>query len=106
MESNYREKAISFVKKHKRGIKIFLFVFLGGGMTFRGLMQIPQINAAKAEIARLETQIEYEEERQKEVEDLKTQVDSDEYIEKIASERLGLIKSNSKIFIDVSDEQQ
>ena len=30
----------------------------------------------------------------------------DEYIEKMASEKLGLIKSNAKVFVDVSGEQQ
>lgn len=67
-------------------------------------MQLPRINAGKQEIARLEKQIEYEKQRQLEVEVLADRSNTDEYIEKIASERLGLIKSNSKIFIDVSGE--
>ncbi|MDY3971958.1 MAG: septum formation initiator family protein [Clostridia bacterium] len=106
MLNEYKNKIIDFVMEHKKGIKIFIFVLLVGGMTFKGLMQIPQIKASKAEIARLTDQIEYEKERQKEVEALKDKVNSDEYIEKIASEKLGLIKNNSKVFVDVSGEQQ
>lgn len=106
MIDEYKNKIIDFVQNHKKGIKIAIFIFLVGGMTFRGLMQIPQIIAGKAEIARLTSQIEYEKERQQEVEELKSKVNTDEYIEKIASEKLGLIKSNAKIFVDVSGEQQ
>ena len=58
-------------------------------MIFKGLMQIPQINANKAEVAKLTNQIEYEQERQKEIEELKGKVNTDEYIEKMASEKLG-----------------
>ena len=43
---------------------------------------------------------------QKEIEELKGKVNTDEYIEKMASEKLGLIKSNAKVFVDVSGEQQ
>ncbi len=103
--NKYKDKAISFVKEHKKGIKIFLLIFLIGGMTFRGLMQIPQISAGKAKATELAEQIEYEKERQKEVELLKDKVDTDEYIEKIASEKLGLVKNNAKIFVDVSSGQ-
>ncbi|MGN0106227.1 MAG: septum formation initiator family protein [Hominilimicola sp.] len=106
MLNEYRNKIIDFVVEHKKQIKIWIFVLLVGGMTFKGLMQIPQIKSSKAEIARLTDQIEYEKERQKEVAELKGKVNSDEYIEKIASEKLGLIKSNSKVFVDVSGEQQ
>ena len=58
------------------------------------------------EVAKLTNQIEYEQERQKEIEELKGKVNTDEYIEKMASEKLGLIKSNAKVFVDVSGEQQ
>lgn len=104
MINEYKERIVNFAAEHEKSIKIWIFVLLVGGMVFRGVMQIPQINAGKAEIARLNAQIEYEKERQKEVKELGTKVDSDEYIEKIASEKLGLIKSNAKVFVDVSGE--
>ena len=99
MLSEYKNRVTDFILGHKKQIKILIMVLLVGGMTFKGLMQIPQI-------ARLNTQIEYEQDRQKEVEELKSKVNTDEYIEKIAGEKLGLVKSNAKIFIDVSGEQQ
>ena len=103
MMNEYKNLIINFVKEHQKGLKIALLVFLVGGMIFKGLMQIPQI---KAEVAKLTNQIEYEQERQKEIEELKGKVNTDEYIEKMASEKLGLIKSNAKVFVDVSGEQQ
>ncbi len=106
MLSEYKNKIVDFVIKHNKKIKIAVLILLVGGMAFKGLMQIPQIRASKVEIAQLNERIEYEKERQKEVEILKTKVNTDEYIEKIASEKLGLVKSNAKIFIDVSGEQQ
>ena len=104
MMNEYKNLIINFVKEHQKGLKIALLVFLVGGMIFKGLMQIPQINASKAEVAKLTNQIEQE--RQKEIEELKGKVNPDEYIEKMASEKLGLIKSNAKVFVDVSGEQQ
>ena len=105
MMNEYKNLIINFVKEHQKGLKIALLVFLVGGMIFKGLMQIPQINASKAEVAKLTNQIEYEQERQ--MDSLEKQSTAiDEYIEKMASEKLGLIKSNAKVFVDVSGEQQ
>lgn len=100
-----RDRLIDFVYIHKNAIMVWAVVLVSGFMVFKGFMQFPQINANKAEIARLTEQIKYEETRQKETSELMTQVNSDEYIEKIAAEKLGLVKSNAKIFIDVSQEQ-
>lgn len=104
--SEYKDRMTEFIAEHRKGIKLALFFTLVFAMLFRGVMQIPQIAAGKAEIARLNTQIEYEKERQNEISELKGKVNTDEYIEKIASEKLGLVKSNAKIFVDVSGEQQ
>ena len=52
MMNEYKNLIINFVKEHQKGLKIALLVFLVGGMIFKGLMQIPQINASKAEVAK------------------------------------------------------
>lgn len=41
----------------------------------------------KQEVAKLTNQIEYEQERQKEIEELKGKVNTDEYIEKMAERK-------------------
>lgn len=104
--TNLKNRLLEFAAAHKKGLIIWAVVLTSGFMIFKGMMQLPQINANKREIASLEKQIEYEKTRQKETESLMTQIDSEEYIERVANEKLGLVKSNSKIFIDVSQEQQ
>lgn len=100
-----RDNVLRFAGEHRKTIVLWAVILASGFMVFRGVMQMPQINANRARISELKEQIEYEKTRQKETDELMTQVDSDEYIEKVASEELGLVKSNSKIFIDVSQEQ-
>ena len=94
----------AFLSRHKRAVLIWAVIIATGGMVFKGLMQRPQIREYRAEIASLEKKIVEEQERQAEIDDLKTKVNTDEYIERIASEKLGLVKSNAKIFIDISGE--
>lgn len=93
-----------FFNRHKRAVLFWAVVICSGSMIFKGLMQIPQINRYKTQTAAIEKKIEEEHNRQAEIDDLKTKVNTDEYIERIASEKLGLVKSNAKIFLDVSDE--
>ena len=100
-----KEKAVSFYKKNKHAVMFWTVAAIAGTMIFRGVMQLPQIHKNKQTIASLEEKIEYEGTRQKEIDELKDKVDTDEYIEKIAFEKLGLVKSNAKIFIDVSEGQ-
>ncbi len=104
MLNDGKDRIVDFVRVHRKKIQIWVLVLLTGTMLLRGVMQIPRIYAAKAEIARLNEQIEYEKERQKEVGELSERVNSDEYIEKIAGEKLGLVKNNAKIFVDISGE--
>lgn len=105
MLGKIKNQVIRYVTVHKKGLAIAVFAALVGTMLLRGVMQYPRLSEQKNEIANLNAQIEYEAERQKEVKDLSTKVDSDEYIRKIATEKLGLIPNNAKIFIDVSGEQ-
>lgn len=99
-----RKALVNFFERHKRAVLLWVVVLSSCGMVFKGLMQQPQINKYEMEIAELEQKIVDEKDRQAEIEDLKTKVNTDEYIERIASEKLGLVKSNAKIFIDISDE--
>ena len=93
---------MSFLMKHKNKLLLWGFVLAVFSMLFKGVMQMPQIYANKQRIASLNEQIKYEKTRQLEIDELSGKVNTDEYIEKIASEKLGLVKNNSKIFVDVS----
>ncbi len=97
--------AARFAAEHKKAIIAWSVIIVCALMIFKGMMQIPQIKENRLEIASVNEQIEYEKTRQRETDALMTQVGSDEYIARVAEEKLGLVKSNSKIFIDVSQEQ-
>lgn len=64
----------------------------------------PQITNNYDKISELKSQIEYEKQRAEEVDALKENVDSDEYIEKIAREKLGMIRKDEIVFVDVTGE--
>ncbi len=94
----------AFYVRHKKAVTVWVFILAVLFLLFRGFIQNPQIDKNREEIARLEAQIEYEKARMEEVEALKTKVNSDEYIEKMAREKLGMIKENEKVFIDISQQ--
>ena len=88
-------------KKRSRLIAVILGIF-ACTMLVKGASLQPEITKNKDKIAELEENIEYAEQRAKEVDHLKENVGSDEYIEKTASEKLGMIKKDEIVFIDVT----
>lgn len=96
---------IRFYSEHKKGVVIAGVAIVSCWFVLNGLMQIPNINKNREETAKLEVKLEEEKERQSEIDDLSAKVNTDEYIARIASEKLGLVKSNATIFYDISDEK-
>ena len=93
-----------FIITHKKGLKTLCFVLVCAIMITNGLAQIPEYVQNKQEIADLEDAVLYEEERIEEVERLNDIIGTDEYIEKIARDKLGMVKEGEKLFIDVSKD--
>ena len=54
---------------------------------------------------KLTKRAEDEKARRAEIDDLREKVNTDEYIERIAKEKLGLVKSNANIFKDISENE-
>ena len=100
-----KDKIVKFLLEQKRKIIITTVAVIAGGMVIKGLMQLPTIDENRTQLAEVEANIENEKNRQAEIDNLTQKVNSDEYIEKIASEKLGLVKSNAIIFYDISDEE-
>jgi cell division protein FtsL len=85
--------------RSKSIVMILLAVYLAYSLT----AQYITIRNARAQEARIQAQIE---EIKKENEKLKDEIErmqSDEYIERIARERLGLIKPGEYMFVDVNN---
>lgn len=98
---NKKTKTKTKKKRHILGWSVFIVVCI---MFVNTAMQQPKILKNKKEIASLNEQIEYEDKKSQEIDALKAKVNTDEYIEKVAREKLGLIKENEKIFIDVASQ--
>lgn len=60
-----------------------------------------RIEGYDAQTAALEKQIQEEQERTEEIEELKEYMQTDEYAEEVARDRLGLVKENEIVFEEV-----
>lgn len=74
-------------------------------MIVKGIMLQPVIAANNQTAERLTDNIEYENRRIEEIDEVMQKADTDEYIEKIAREKLGMIKTDEIVFIDMSGEE-
>ena len=95
-------------KKTKKPIrsKSIVMILLAAYLAYSLTAQYITIRNARAQEARIQAQIE---EIKKENEKLKDEIErmrSDEYIERIARERLGLIKFGEVMFVDVNHGDQ
>lgn len=70
----------------------------------KGIVQQPEITKNKEKIQNLNTKIAEQQATNDEIKDMMGKVDTDEYIEKVAREKLDLVKENEIIFIDVASE--
>ena len=97
------------VRKKSRTTEFSITVvlcYLVAVLTVKGISLQQKVNANASRLSSLDSQIEEEKQRTDDITALKEYMQTDEYIEKMASEKLGLIKSNAKVFVDVSGEQQ
>lgn len=85
-------------KKSKVGI-----ILLTGFFIYCSYIVIEQqriLNARNSEMISIQKQIEEEEKQNKELKKQREMINSDEYVESIAREKLGMIKKSEKIFVD------
>ena len=100
-----KEKTKKSTKKRKiklTALILFIAVLI---LLINGIKLQPQITQNYDKISELKSKIEYEEQRAEEVDALKENVDSYEYIEKIAREKLGMIRKDEIVFIDITGEE-
>ena len=96
-------------KKPKFKMNVITLLFLitavaSFGMIAKGAMYQPAISANEEKALQIRENIEYENQRIKEIDEVAEKVGTDEYIEKVAREKLGMIKSDEIVFVDISGQ--
>ena len=76
------------------------------GMMGKSLNLQKQLSSYDSQISDLDSQIEDEEGRTTEIDDLKEYMETDEYAEETAREKLGLVKENEIVFKEGEDNLQ
>ena len=92
-------------KQKKSNFTIGILVVLVLFMLVKGIVLQPKITENQDKIAELNSMIDYEQKRADEVDALKENIDSDEYIEKVAREKLGMIRKDEIVFVDISGKE-
>ena len=91
--------------KNKNIEKIFkklLVVAIAVYVIYTFFAQQKSLNAYKADEVRYEKQIAEEEDKKEKLNQTKNNINSEEYIEEIARERLDMYLPNEKVYIDIS----
>lgn len=83
-------------------VRLFLLVFIGAVSIGIGKQAI-RYQEVKDELAAVTAEIEAEKDRQLDFDTQKAYYQSDSYIEKVAREQLGMVKSNEIIYINRSE---
>lgn len=95
-----RRRQKKSVQRHKRSMALVSAVIfmLVGVITVSGLSLYKKQKQYLAQEQELLAQIEQEKERAKEIDELEDYVGTDEYIEAVAKEKLGLVHKNETLF--------
>ena len=88
------------IQSHKRSILAIsaVLVLLIAVLTVNGMTLRAKEKSYQIQIAELEEQIEEEKARAKEIDELEKYVGTDEYVEEVAKEKLGLVYEDEIIF--------
>lgn len=88
-------------KKTRNLIKKILILAFIGYFIYTLIMQQQTLNTYATQKAKYNEEKELAEENQKKLQEMKENIDSDEYIEQIAREKLGMYYPNERVYIDV-----
>lgn len=90
----------SRLQHHKRSVVAIsaIIILLGAVIMIHGMTLRERNRAYMAQEAELQAQLDAEKERSEEIDELKDYVGTDEYIEEVAKEKLGLVHENEILF--------
>ena len=87
----------NFKKLYKRLLILVFIIYV----IYTFFIQQQTLNAYKAEENKYELEIEKAQEKQEKLTSTKNNIDSDEFIEQIAREKLGMYLPNERVYIDI-----
>lgn len=90
------------MKKKKLNFKRIFIVAIFIYVAYTFLVQQKELNAYQADNERYSEQIANEEERKAQLLETKSNINSKEYIEEIAREKLDMYLPNEKVYVDIS----
>lgn len=89
-------------RMNQNGIAMLSITFVVGvlfiAMMTMSLNLQQQISDCRTEMKEVQSQIDEENERTKEIDETKERMDTDEYVAEVAREKLGLVKDNEIVF--------
>ena len=89
-------------RMNQNGIAMLSITFVVGvlfiAMMTMSLNLQQQFSDCKTEMKEVQSQIDEENERTKEIDETKERMDTDEYVAEVAREKLGLVKDNEIVF--------
>lgn len=106
MEQQISKKAAGQRRRKKLAgllVKLALLSFLCFALG-RFLYQQPLLNQYDEKISQLTQEIEKEKKSTQQYENLKKLYETDDYKKQLARERLGLVESNERVYVDVSGQ--
>lgn len=86
-------------KKSTFGIFALLAIFLY--LSYIAIGQQKLLNTKEIEMSKIESKIQEETKENEKLKREKEIIDSDEYKEKVARDRLGMVKDNERVYIDI-----
>ncbi len=88
--------------KTKNLLKKLLFIVIAIYVVYTFFSQQKTLNAYQADRNRYSEQIAKEKEKQEELKATKENINSEEYIEEVAREKLDMYLPNERVYIDIS----
>lgn len=86
-------------KKSSLGIFVLLIIFIY--LSYIAVNQQKLIYAKNLEVNKIDNKIEDETKLNNELSKEKEMITSDEYIEKVAREKLGMVKKDERVYVDI-----
>jgi cell division protein FtsL len=86
-------------RKNSFGIFILLAIFIYLSYIFINQQRL--LYAKNIELSKIENKIAEEEKLNEELNKEKEMIQSDEYMEKIAREKLGMVKKDERVYVDI-----